>query len=339
MDIERKLSALGDGLFAWTQLPGTWGYSNAGLITDGDQSLLVDTLFDRRLTADMLAAMRDAAPAAARIGTVVNTHGNGDHCYGNGLVEGADIIATQGCVDDLRAAPASRNALLLKAGRAVHRSGAIGRGLGGMLSVVGLDKVKMLAEAAPYALSVLSDFEFENNEIVLPNRTFAGELELKVGDKTVRLFEAGPAHTLGDAIVRVPEDRVVFTGDLVFHEGHPVIWEGPTQNWIDALERVLALDVETVVPGHGAITDKSGVEKQLHYLTTLRDEAKKRYDAGLSFDDAVAELQLDEFKDWLDPERVYVNVHTLYRDFAGDRSAPDVLSMFAGMARLWRPVH
>ena len=70
-----------------------------GLVVDGDQSLLVDTLFDLPLTREMLAAMRDAAPAAREIDTLVNTHANGDHCYGNELVEGAEIIASTACAD------------------------------------------------------------------------------------------------------------------------------------------------------------------------------------------------------------------------------------------------
>ena len=79
----KGLHDLGNGCFAWLQPDGGWGWSNAGLVCDGGESLLVDTLFDLRLTAEMLAAMRRAAPAAARIGTLVNTHANGDHCYGN----------------------------------------------------------------------------------------------------------------------------------------------------------------------------------------------------------------------------------------------------------------
>jgi glyoxylase-like metal-dependent hydrolase (beta-lactamase superfamily II) len=63
-------------------------------VTDGDAALLVDTLFDLRLTAEMLESMRRATPAAARIGTVVNTHANGDHCYGNALMAGSEIISS-----------------------------------------------------------------------------------------------------------------------------------------------------------------------------------------------------------------------------------------------------
>src|SRR3546814_7866865 len=75
-------------MWAYVQPDGSWGWSNTGLIVDGDQTLLVDTLFDLKLTGQMLTAMRDAVPAAARIGTLVNTHANGDHTFGNSLVEG-----------------------------------------------------------------------------------------------------------------------------------------------------------------------------------------------------------------------------------------------------------
>ena len=79
----KGLHELGNGCFAYLQPDGGWGWSNAGLVTDAGASLLVDTLFDLALTREMLAAMRRATPAAARIGALVNTHANGDHCYGN----------------------------------------------------------------------------------------------------------------------------------------------------------------------------------------------------------------------------------------------------------------
>lgn len=87
------LNDLGNGGYAWLQPDGGWGWSNAGLVVDGDESLLVDTLFDKPLTKTMLDSMRAAEPAAAKsIGQLVNTHSNGDHCNGNELVHGADII-------------------------------------------------------------------------------------------------------------------------------------------------------------------------------------------------------------------------------------------------------
>jgi glyoxylase-like metal-dependent hydrolase (beta-lactamase superfamily II) len=331
--VEKKLRELGNGIFAYTQLPGSWGWSNAGLITDGDQSLLIDTLFDKKLTAEMLQSMRKAAPAAAHIGTVVNTHGNGDHCYGNSLVADAEIIGTPGCVQDLRESPPSRNLLLLRAGAIIGGLGVGGRVLGRVLSAVGIDRVALLADTAPLAIPLFKDFDFANNDVVLPNRTFERELTLTVGDKTVELIEVGPAHTRGDAVVWVPEDRVLFTGDILFKDAHPIIWQGPVTNWIAACKRLLDMDIETVVPGHGPLTDKSGLRETLHYLEVLTEQTRLRYDARMSIEDAAFEVALEEFDHWIDAERVYVNVHTLYRDFRGDTEPADILALFAGMAR------
>jgi glyoxylase-like metal-dependent hydrolase (beta-lactamase superfamily II) len=334
LPIEKTLHELGNGIFAYTQLPGSWGWSNAGLITDGDQSLLIDTLFDKKLTAEMLKAMRKAAPAAARIGTVVNTHGNGDHCYGNSLLADAEIIGTPGCVEDLRKAPPSRNQLLMRAATVIGALGPGARLLGGILNAVGVDRVALLVEAGPLALPLFEDFDFADTKAVLPSRTFQGELTLTVGDKKVELIEVGPAHTRGDAVVWVPGDRTLFTGDILFKDAHPVIWQGPVSNWIAACKRLLELDIETVVPGHGPLTDKSGLGEILHYLEVLTDEARRRYDAGMSVEEAARDVALAEFDHWLDRERVYVNVHTLYRDFSGDDGPTDVLALFAGMARV-----
>ena len=72
-----------------------------------------------------------------------------------------------------------------------------------------------------------SKFKWDDVVNTLPTRMFDGELELQVGGKEVLLKEVGPAHTRGDVLVYVPEDRTVFTGDILFVEGHPVMWAGP----------------------------------------------------------------------------------------------------------------
>src|SRR5882757_4274428 len=101
MSYTQGLQEVGDGLYAYLQPDGGWGWSNAGLIADGEQTLLIDTLFDLALTEEMLRAMRRAVPAAERIDTLVNTHANGDHCYGNQLVAGARIVASERTAEEM----------------------------------------------------------------------------------------------------------------------------------------------------------------------------------------------------------------------------------------------
>ena len=107
----KGLHELGDGCFAYLQPDGGWGWSNAGLVVGDGVSLLVDTLFDLRLTGEMLDAMAGAV-GSAPIATVVNTHANGDHCYGNQLVSHAEIIASEKAAHEMREVPPSMLAAL-----------------------------------------------------------------------------------------------------------------------------------------------------------------------------------------------------------------------------------
>ena len=98
------LHEVGEGCHAYLQHDGSWGWSNAGLISGDGASLLVDTLFDLPLTQRMLDAMRGLT-AVAPIATLVNTHANGDHCYGNELVTGAEIIASAATAHEMVEVP------------------------------------------------------------------------------------------------------------------------------------------------------------------------------------------------------------------------------------------
>jgi glyoxylase-like metal-dependent hydrolase (beta-lactamase superfamily II) len=168
-----------------------------------------------------------------------------------------------------------------------------------------------------------------------PTQTFTGRLDLKVGDKGVRLIEVGPAHTAGDVLVHVPTDRTVFTGDILFIDGTPIMWEGPVGNWLLACEAILEMDVDHIVPGHGPLTDRAGVRAVHDYLGYITQEARKRYDAGLSAADAAFDIGLGRFDAWSDAERLAVNVDTLYREFAHDHSPRNTLALFELMGRLY----
>jgi len=308
---QKGLHDLGDGAYAWLAPDGSWGWSNAGLIVDGEESLLVDTLFDLRLTQEMLDAMRDAEPRAAdRIGTLVNTHANGDHCHGNQLLEGAEIIASVAAAEEMSELPPEAMAALMKA---------------------------MAADESPlgqFFRKCFGSFDFEGIRHTPPTLTFEGEMSVRVGDKPVELIQVGPAHTRGDVLVHVPGDRTVFTGDILFVDGTPIMWAGPVQNWIDACRRIVEMDVETVVPGHGPITDERGVAAVQGYLEYVRDETRKRYDAGMDAFEAAKDIALGDYASWGDAERIVVNVDRLYREFSGDESAPEIATLFSQMGEI-----
>ena len=88
------------------------------------------------------------------------------------------------------------------------------------------------------------------------------------------------------------------------------------------------------MPGHGPITDKHGVHEVKHYLQYARDEARKRYDAGMDVVSATRDIELAEYASWSDPERIAVNVDSLYREFAGETRRTDAMELMRRMAEL-----
>jgi glyoxylase-like metal-dependent hydrolase (beta-lactamase superfamily II) len=299
------LVELGDGCYAYLQPDGGWGLSNAGLVVDGGETLLVDTLFDLRLTAAMLAEMRAAVPEAGGIDTLVNTHANGDHTFGNQLVGGARIVASARTVEEMREVPP---AALAAVQRQVERTGM-----------------------GEFFRRHFASFELAGIEHTLPRETFAGELDLNVGGRVARLIEVGPAHTRGDTLIHLPAQRLLYSGDILFHGAHPIVWAGPVSHWIAACDRILALDVETIVPGHGALAGRDAVHEQRAYFVYLLEAARERFEAGMDHVRAAHEIARERYVDWGESERVVVNVHVIYRELRGESGGVDPPTAFAEM--------
>ena len=151
---QKGLHETGDGIYAWLQPDGGWGWSNAGLIADSGESLLVDTLFDAVLTQEMLTAMADASGiSAGMIDTVVNTHANGDHTHGNGLCTKAEVIASESSAKEMEAfTPEMMQGFM--------------------------DSADQLGEVGTYLRDAFGPFDFTQVAEKLPTRTFNGQLSL-----------------------------------------------------------------------------------------------------------------------------------------------------------------
>jgi len=310
------LHELADGCLAYLQPDGGWGWSNAGLIVGDGRSLLVDTLFDLDLTATMLDSMA-AVTATAPVDTVVNTHANGDHCYGNAEVSrrrgGVEFVASEASAREMDEVPPAM--------------------LAGLNAAPG--------EVGDLFRSFFGDFDFEGIETVAPTRTFTGRLDLDIGGRAVELIEVGPAHTAGDTLVYVPDASTIYTGDILFIGGTPIVWAGPLSNWVAACDLMLDLDVDTIVPGHGPLTDAEGVVAVRDYLSFVDAEATARQRAGMDSWDAARdigrEIGADErFSGWGEFGRIAVNVETVYRHLDVDHRTPDVVEQFRRMAELER---
>jgi glyoxylase-like metal-dependent hydrolase (beta-lactamase superfamily II) len=132
----------------------------------------------------------------------------------------------------------------------------------------------------------------------LPNETFTDRHEIGLGGKTIRSYHLGRGHTDGDQVVLFVEDRVIHLGDLFFNRRYPNIdleAGGSVREWADTLDRVLALDgYDRVIPGHGAVTDRAGIQQFQRFLRELWSQAEAAAKAGRSLQETLATVDLRE---------------------------------------------
>ncbi len=291
-----------DRTWAWIQPNGGLGESNAGLVVGDGAALLVDTLWDERLTEAMLTAWVPVCErAGAPIEHLFNTHGDGDHWYGNGLLgAGVEIIASAPAIAQMRAEPPSMLTRLAPVGTIA--------GLAGRLPLLpGAGQLRGLGAFG----SLLSAYEFGGIEPRVPEHAFEREVTLDVGGRRVELSFVGPAHTAGDAIAWVPDARTVFAGDIVFSRVTPIMWAGPVGNWIAALERIEALEPEAIVGGHGPVAGLAEVRALRDYWAWLRERVRAEgpdLDAPRLAGRLIRSDEYAPWRGWPSPERTLVNV-------------------------------
>jgi cyclase len=329
------LREVAPGVHAWLQPNGSWGESNAALIVGDGASVLVDTLWDVRLTARMLSAMRPLV-ARAPITTVVNTHSDGDHWWGNQLVAGSEIVATEAAGRIMAGQSPEEMLRFARVGAALRLAGRV---------PVPYPKRAEAATIGRFVGEVLGPFRHGEVELARPSRTFGGELVLEVGGREIRLIEVGPAHTPGDLVVHVPDARTVIAADILFIGVTPVMWAGPVEGWLAALERLVDSGAQTFVPGHGPVCGVAEIERLAGYWRWLESAARRRLAGGGAPGAVARDIVLGEeiaalgFADWLDPERAVINVRTIDAHRRGTIRPPgprDFVDAFARMGLLAR---
>lgn len=287
--------------YAWMVPNGSWGETNIGLIEGHGHSVLVDTCWDLRYTQEMLTA---AQPIVERspIEVVINTHADGDHCWGNQLFADRTIVATQACAHQMHHMQPRSLQALKSAGRLLR-----------YLPVGGLHRF------GHYMANMFSPYDFSGVSITQPQETFSGEKHLKVGGVDLVIAEVGPAHTDSDALVFVPERRVVYAADILFVGVTPVMWAGPVQRLINALQYLLTLEADIIVPGHGPLASRADVQAAIDYWDFAQTALNRGFQRGLTPLQAAnavlasTDFQSSVFAHWDSPERMLTNAYTLYR--------------------------
>lgn len=303
-----RLQEIATDVYACLQPDRGLGWSNSGLINRGG-GLVVDTFWDLPHTRELIRQYSSVWKQPAR--RLVNTHNNGDHCWGNQLFEDAEIIGHRLCAEAIEKENPQRLQMLK------------------MAAGSGDPALEALAQA-------LSVYDFSGIELKPPTTLIEDRLELNLDGLAVELIYVGPAHTAGDVIIHLPEQRVVFAGDVIFRLCTPIGWEGTFAGWMNALDKIAELQPEVIVPGHGPLCGVEGARELKQYLAYVLAESRQLFDYGLPAIEAAKRIDPGPYSAWTEPERILFSVERAYREFRGEPfdSPVDALSIFRGMHTL-----
>jgi cyclase len=274
-----ELRQLAPNVYAYTQATGP-GVDNASLSNAG---VIVG---DDLLAIDALGppVHTKAFIAAARkatgkpFGRLVNTHHHRDHTNGNCFFLPAEIVAHEFC-----------------------RQAVIDQGI----------------PEHPYADRPQWQEGMNELKLTPPRTTFNDRMTYRYGDNVVELIFNGPAHTWGDVMVYLPQRKILFAGDIAFYYVAPAGQSGHLTKWIEAIDRVMKMDAEIIVPGHGPVGTKKELAETRAYLDLLIQEVTRRHRAGMPAGRAAADISMGRFSNWTNPERIVLNTVRLYAELDG----------------------
>jgi cyclase len=277
-----ELKELTPGVYAWEQPDGSWWVNNAGVVVGGENALVIDTCATAERTRRFLDAV-DAATGGVPIRMAANTHHHGDHTYGNSLLPATTVLFGHVHMrEELRDDP--------------------------------------IIDGCPPLWDPVPDWGPVQRR--LPDVTVEAAQTLYVGERRVELrHPGGPAHTVGDLVAWLPEEAVLFTGDLVFAGVTPLVFMGSVPGALAAADWLESFEPRILVPGHGPVLTGPDIarvlEEQRRYHRFVLDVAEKGIAQGLTPLQAAQEASLGEFAAWPDAERIVLNLHRVYADREG----------------------
>jgi cyclase len=298
-----QLSELLPGVFAYVQPDGSWWVNNAGAVVGDGSVLVIDTCATAERTTLFLNALNEAI-GGAPVRMAVNTHQHGDHTYGNSLLPAATVLFGH-----------------------THMREAL--------------RVDPLIDGCPPAWQPVPDWGPVQRR--LPDVAVEAKQTLHVGGRRVELMHpGGPAHTTGDLIAWLPDEAVLYSGDLVFAGLTPLVLMGSVTGALKAIDWLQSFEPQILVPGHGPVLTGPDIvrvlDEQRRYYRFVLDVAGKGISRGLTPLEAAKEASPGEFANWLDAERIVLNLHREYADREG--RDPDLVTAL-GDAITWLggPMH
>jgi glyoxylase-like metal-dependent hydrolase (beta-lactamase superfamily II) len=299
------LEKIGDGVWAAIHKFGGHAICNAGIIDLGDEILIFDTFISPQAARDLKNAANTLTSKPIRY--VVNSHYHNDHIRGNQVFYPfADFISTV----------KTRNLINQKE----HKQLEIDK----KYTPESLQQYQQAYQNATTeeekkkALMWFGYYEamsesFDELNTVLPNIVFDNKMVIHGKNNRLELIAYDKGHTGNDLVLYIPEQNILFTGDLVFNQMHPWLGNGDPDNWIDVLEKIKSLNPSHVIPGHGETSDAHSITAMQDYIKTVDELAREMVREQIPSEDIPKQPIPEALHNWqLDSFFIY-NLQFMYK--------------------------
>ena len=309
-----ELKQLAKGVYAAIATEDGAAYSNAGIVDLGDQTLIFDAFETPQAANDLRLAAEHLTGRSPTC--VIISHSHADHWCGNqAFAPHVPIITTHttleempqaiGWLEELKETPAELEQAIEEARDSLDTETDPRRRAYLERSITRMG----------HTLATLPTLEPR-----LPNLTFGARLVFQGMQRTAELREVAPGHTASDAYLVLPEDRVIFMGDLGFFQCQPFAVYSDPQAWVAHLEEMEQSSAETFVPGHGPLGTKTDLALQRQYITLLQELVARAIEEGLSVEETLKTSLPAPFDAWLHGgmARWEANIRSIYERWTGE---------------------
>ena len=288
-----KFIKLSDGVYSCIHKFGGKAICNVSIVDNGNETFIFDTFLSPKVTSELIDILSQMNLSPVKY--VINSHSHNDHIRGN-QVFGQDIkiistTITKELIEKWEPVDIAEEQKYAPARFSYYDS--LYRTFKGDTNSREYQKILMWK---PY-YEVLTNSHREI-KTRLPEM-FVDSIQSFDGPKRrIQLISKGPGHTESDLVLYLPDDQILFTGDLVFNSCHPYVPHGSISGWKSWLDFLNSLEVNTVVPGHGETGSKKLIVDMKDYLVQLEYLAQQMIDNGQSIDDIQSVSMKDEYKEW-----------------------------------------
>ena len=288
-----ELVEFGDGIYGCIHKFGGKAICNVGIVDNGKETLIFDSFLSPDVTEELLNAVKDMGLSPVKY--VVNSHFHNDHIRGNQVFsKDVKIISTRKTKElieeeePLQIAYEKENA----PARLYYYDSLYNSFVGDKQS----REYKQILMWRPY-YETLSNSHIEV-KTQLPNLFVDSILNLKGPNRKIQLISKGEGHTPSDLVMYLPDDRILFTGDLIFNKCHPYVAHGNIPKWKAWLDFMNSLEVSIIMPGHGQVGTEELIDKMMNYLQDLETTAEDLVNKNLSIEESDNIAVPDKYKEW-----------------------------------------